>query len=327
MLFPIPECPVRSGPSGPPLVSVIIPSYNHREFVTSAVESVIGQSYKNFELIVVDDGSSDGSAELLTRLAGKYNFTFLTRENKGLPATLNEAIRLSNGKFISLLASDDQFSCCKLETLVQALESRGENFAVAFGDALFMDSYGKSINYRHKDKEYGNFIRFYTDAAGQVVDLREHRLYRSLLENNFIPAMSALIRKDALLAVGLFDEEIALEDWNMWLKLARNYSFIYCDGDLARYRMHESNSIRTNRKRFFCEALLILERERDYSIKNGFSSEWNVNYYRTAYFLLEGFGPAEFSKHFPLRRIPELIYYNLVRLANKYRQSIFRGNG
>ena len=90
------------------LVSIIIPCYNHINYVEESILSVLGQSYSDIELIVIDDGSTDGSAELLERLSREYKFRLYIQENCGLTETLNKAIfGYAKGDFIQLLASDD----------------------------------------------------------------------------------------------------------------------------------------------------------------------------------------------------------------------------
>ena len=84
-----------------PLVSVVVPCYNHEKYVKETIESIVNQTYKNIELIVIDDGSKDNSVKVIQELADKYGFTFIHRPNKGLSATLNEGIRLSKGKYFN----------------------------------------------------------------------------------------------------------------------------------------------------------------------------------------------------------------------------------
>ena len=98
-----------------PLVSVIIPSYNHEQYVTKAIKSVFSQTYKNIELIVIDDGSKDHSVKKILELKKRYPFKFIARKNKGLASTLNEAIKLAKGVYITFLASDDYYLPQRIE--------------------------------------------------------------------------------------------------------------------------------------------------------------------------------------------------------------------
>ncbi len=105
------------------LVSVIIPCFNHEEYVKTAIESVIFQTHKRVELKVVDDGSSYRSPEVISSLADKYGFKFIRQSNLGICKTLNKAIRLSQGHFIAILASDDYWYNEKLEKQLGAMAS------------------------------------------------------------------------------------------------------------------------------------------------------------------------------------------------------------
>ena len=105
-----------------PLVSVIVPCYNHEKYVEETIESIVNQTYENIELIVIDDGSKDASPQIIEELSKKYNFKFIHRSNKGLSATLNEGIRLSQGKYISVCASDDKLKLDKIEKQVKFME-------------------------------------------------------------------------------------------------------------------------------------------------------------------------------------------------------------
>src|SRR5690349_13476521 len=97
-----------------PLVSVIVPSYNHEKFITECVESIMQQTYKNFELTVIDDGSRDGSRDILKQLQDKYGFNLVLQENIGLTSTLNKGIQnWGTGKYISFCASDDYWALDK----------------------------------------------------------------------------------------------------------------------------------------------------------------------------------------------------------------------
>ena len=104
-------------------MSVVVPSYNHAQFLRAALESVFRQSYRNIELIVIDDGSRDGSPQLTREILGECPFShrFTARENRGAPVTLNEAIRQSTGDYVNVLNSDDCFEPTRIEEMVEAV--------------------------------------------------------------------------------------------------------------------------------------------------------------------------------------------------------------
>ena len=105
-----------------PLVSIIVPSYNHEKFIGDAIESLLNQTYKNFEIIVVDDGSDDESLKIIKKFEDKNNFFYSSQTNQGICRTLNRAIKeFSKGEYISLIASDDIWHLSKLEFQVKEI--------------------------------------------------------------------------------------------------------------------------------------------------------------------------------------------------------------
>ena len=132
-----------------PLVSVVIPCYNHEQFVQDCIQSVIDQTYENIELIIIDDGSKDNSIqkiqEKITVCEKRFvNFKFIYRKNKGLCATLNEAILLCSGKYLSLIASDDQMLPEKTSIQVEYMNS-DSNIIAHMGGVYWIDEDSKII--------------------------------------------------------------------------------------------------------------------------------------------------------------------------------------
>jgi alpha-1,3-rhamnosyltransferase len=204
-----------------PLVSVVVPCYNHEKYVTETIESIINQTYKNIELIVIDDGSKDNSVDIIQKLADKYGFTFIHRPNKGLAATLNEGIKLSKGKYFSAIASDDILMPKKIEHQVNFMEVNTQ-YGMCYGKMLYFED---SIE---NTSEYPN-----SDTQGWI--------FEELFHASFIPAPSVLIRKDVLLDVGGYDESLWIEDWDMWLRIAQKYQIGFIDEYFTYYRRHETN--------------------------------------------------------------------------------------
>ncbi|MBT4520454.1 MAG: glycosyltransferase [Halieaceae bacterium] len=300
-----------------PLVSVIIPSYNHKPYVESAILSVLNQSYRNTELIVIDDGSTDGSAEFLTELNKEHPFIFLSQKNRGLSKTLNRGISMAKGSYLSLLASDDVFLPHKLETLVAAMEQSERDVAVVCGDAAFMDGDGHPVERASGNNRYATFINYY-QAAFPAIDIKgAFGSYRTLIYNNHIPAMSALMRRSAVEDIGLFSEDKALEDWCLWLRMARRFSIRYIDDVVARYRVYEANSSITLSMRLTLDALDLLDREKPFCVQRDCLREWRDNYYRTLFTLLEKGEIVRVLRRLRLRDIPSFLTHNFLRIISK----------
>lgn len=211
-----------------PLVSMCIPVYNHEKFVRASIESIIAQSYINIELIIIDDGSTDASVDIIASLLDQCHdrfvrFKFLTRANVGVSATLNEGLEWSRGKYFSGLASDDIICPGKTKVLVKHLQSRPNCIGV-FGSIHLIDDNGVRTGFRRRPGVY---------------TFRDIFLLRAEL-----PALASMLRREELLKVGGFDVSTRIEDWEMWLKLTHtNNTYLEVIPDLlAEYRQHPANT-------------------------------------------------------------------------------------
>ncbi|MDI6792170.1 MAG: glycosyltransferase family 2 protein [bacterium] len=207
-----------------PKVSVIIPTYNYASFIAEAVESVLDQTFKDLEIIVVDDGSTDTTRDILKRFEGKI--TYLYQENQGAPAARNKGIKAAQGKYIGLLDADDFWMPEKLEIQVPILDQEPEVGLV------YANVY--NINLLQGNQFLGRVSK--KGLRGEP--------FHELLKGNFIPSPSVLVRRACFEKVGLFDENLgrlAAQDWDMWLRIARVYKVAYVDRPLANYRFHDRN--------------------------------------------------------------------------------------
>lgn len=209
-----------------PLVSIIIPSYNHAAYIEQTIASVLQQTYRNIELIVIDDGSRDESPQLLASLAAQHGFRLELQANQGLSRTLNRGIALATGKYLCTVGSDDILMLDKTEKQVAFMEAHAQ-IAVCGGNQLVIDSDGVVINKRQ---------RFHPARELNFDDI-------FLSRKTLIPASSAMMRRDVLLREGGYDPDIPLEDMYMWFKLtARGHTIAALNDVLIYYRKHESNS-------------------------------------------------------------------------------------
>ena len=214
--------------SNKPLVTGLIPSYNHAKYIKESIQSMIDQDYENMEMIIIDDGSSDNSIEIIESMIPLCKkrfkrFEFRHRENKGVSATLNEGIMWSKGKYLSPLASDDMAMPNKTSYLVDKLEKSGHK--AAFGSVTDMMN-GKLI-------------------FGEKSQKTIYKFYDLFLLKKFIHGTASLINIDALKNSGLYNEDIAVEDLYMWLKLTEDGSNLICYPKvLAKYRTHDNNTVK-----------------------------------------------------------------------------------
>lgn len=214
------DCELRSTREDP-LVSIIVPSYNHVHYIEKCILSILNQSYRNFELTVIDDGSNDGSPELLATLALKYGFRAIFQENRGVAHTLNRGIKeFSKGSYISFCASDDYWCENKLKIQVQFLESHPK-IPMCYGKNYVVDEIDNSLPKRTTARNYG---------------LRGGWIFDDLLLCRFHPPVNYMFRKCVFDEVGLYREGIYTEDFYMNLRIARKYKIGYIDEYLAYYR-------------------------------------------------------------------------------------------
>lgn len=215
-----------------PLVSVVIPSYNHERFIEEAVRSVWLQTYPNVELIVIDDGSKDGSVEILNQLykISPITMHLISRANQGLCKTLNEGIRYASGEFIAVVASDDRMLANKISDLYAVIMN---DLKISF---VYADYY--YIN------ESGLRLRKISDEKNLNPD---NKFLSILLVESFYHVSSALFRKSSLVQVEYFDESLSFEDYDMLLKLLIIGEAKYVDVPVFEYRlMDNENSLSRN---------------------------------------------------------------------------------
>ncbi len=206
-----------------PKVSVIVPTYNRAHFLGEAVRSVLAQTFSDLELVVVDDGSTDGTPDVL-RAVSDGRLRCLRQENRGVSAALNAGIRAARGASIARLDSDDVWLPELLEIETAALDARPE-VGVVYARAQAMDRDGAPL-----PCFWGSAERF----PGEPL--------QSLLHGDFTCTVTSLARRACFERVGLYDESLRVgEDWHMWLRVARHFQFGFVDRVLARVRRHEGN--------------------------------------------------------------------------------------
>jgi glycosyltransferase involved in cell wall biosynthesis len=217
-----------------PLVTIGIPSYNYGHYILETLESIARQDYKNMEIIVVDDCSTDDSLPIIKNWIKKYegSKTFLLKENKqnlGLTKVCNLLLNNARGKYFQPLDADDVLMPGKISRQVQLLEEN-DQAAIVYSNAYVInekgivteDSYLGRIHYE-KDKM----------PSGFILD--------RLLEFNFVCLPTVLIDTDRAREMGGFNEDLQVQDYYMWLKLAERYEILYMNEITAKYRVHAAS--------------------------------------------------------------------------------------
>ena len=206
-------------------VSVVVPSYNHAQFIGSCLRSIIKQSLPPLELIVIDDGSVDGSPQMIEEILKTCPFRseLIARENRGLCATLNQGLALTKGDYFAYLASDDiwlpQFLAARVELL-----SRRQNAVLAYGHAYLIDAQNNIV-----------------DSSADWADYTDGDARSMLLRTTAPMSPTVVYRREALVQCG-WNEATKLEDFELYLKLCLKGEFAFDARVLSAWRWHDANT-------------------------------------------------------------------------------------
>lgn len=209
-----------------PLVSVLMPAYNHEKYVEASVRSIWAQTYPNTELIVVDDGSRDETPAILRRLAAESPIPMRVevQSNSGTTRTMNRAFSLARGEYITLTASDDLYLPHHVQTLIDALRNAPPGTGLAFGDLYVLDERGQRL---------GRYLNPNTRRDGDIYE-------DLLLRRWMVPALAAMMPAAVFREIGGYNESSQVDDLELLLRITRKYQVVYVDSCLAEYRGHHS---------------------------------------------------------------------------------------
>jgi len=231
-----------------PLVTVIVVSYNHSKYIQENLDSIKNQTYKNIQLIVGDDASSDNSVEVFSNWLKDNIYTAVTNfhtENTGLATMLNECIELAEGKYIKIIAADDYLHPESIESCVNALENSGEDFGMVFTDFWTIDDDNKPVDFflNYENKDFFNPDNSLKDDQ--------------LVKYNCIVAPTVLMRTETLLETGKYNPSLILEDHDRWLKINEIKKICFINKKLAYYRVLPTSITGTRHERMMEEDLYI----------------------------------------------------------------------
>lgn len=205
-----------------PRVSVVIPTYDHARYLRYALDSVINQGYANLEVIVIDDGSNDGTAALVKPYGSKINYIY--KENGGTPSALNLGLSLVTGKYVCWLSADDVLIGEKVAKQVGLMES-DPSLGFSYTSFVVIDSTG--------NQQYEVNSPYFSDRQEMVT---------KLMEGCFINGSSVMMRSSALEKIGNFDESLPqAHDYDLWFRFLRHYSCGFLEEHLLAYRWHGEN--------------------------------------------------------------------------------------
>lgn len=214
--------------SSDPLVSVVIAAYNAEAFISDALDSIQAQTYRHFEVIVVDDGSSDRTAEIVRSYSHTDDrFRLVQQKNSGVAASRNLAIQQSSGKYIAPIDADDIWYPERLEKHVRCLEASDESVGLVYSWSMYLTESGS--------------IRAYS-PFGQLGPVEGNVLAILVFYNFLDNASTAMFRRSCIDAVGNYNTELkTCEDWDLYVRIAERYQFAIVPEYLIGYRQYSGS--------------------------------------------------------------------------------------
>jgi glycosyltransferase involved in cell wall biosynthesis len=225
-----------------PLVTVIIPAYNAARFIRPTIDSVLDQTFQDFEFLVVDDGSTDETADVVRAYGTRIRY--LWKPNGGQSSSRNVGIREARGEFIAFLDHDDLWYPEKLARQVALMQASPSLGVVTTGSVLFDDQ-----------GDLETEIPVLPESSGPAL------LARLLLGNVIGSCSKVLVRAACFRELGAFDEELRMaEDWEMWYRIATRYDIVAIPEPLIRYRIHAGNFSSSSARLNLANELVFLQR-------------------------------------------------------------------
>jgi len=229
------------------MLTLVIVNYNQGYLFEDCLRSIYDQKLSDVDLIVIDDRSGDNSVELMESLLAEYKVkaTFIKNEvNQGICANLNLALSIARGKYFSFIAADDWVEKDCHINMITALEGADDNVATVYGDC-------KVVN-ENKQLLFKSYIEhFRSDLQAPP----HGDIFEDLLKGNFLPANVTMSKTEVLKKLGGFDENLKLEDYDMWLRVSRKYKFLFASNAIGYYRVLENSLIRRLGSRKFEDSI------------------------------------------------------------------------
>lgn len=219
-----------------PTVSIIMPCFNHARYIYDAIDSILSQDYSDFELLVTDDLSTDGSRPIILDYAKRDQrvIPLLHSKNEGEAKSRNDALLKARGEFIAFCDSDDMWEPNKLSFQLDSFD-RNPEVGVVHSDSIIIDGNGKPTGEKFSELHQKGMKR-----SGD--------LFHQLCLRNFINVPTVMFRKKCLVEAGFEVDFRYLTDWIYWARIAKNHTFLFSDTTLARYRVHDGSTANDRKK-------------------------------------------------------------------------------
>jgi len=256
-----------------PKLSVVVPSYNHQDYISETLKSLENQTFQDFEIIVVDDGSTDRTVEAVKSFPSRARI--FTQENQGVVAARNRGVSLTKGEYICFVDSDDVVLSDRFARQVAILDSDAE-VGLVFADALIIDSKGKQI---------GKFSDVYPVVPGDVAEML-------VLHYCFTPMITVMVRTEVLEKAGPFEKPGPISDYIKWIEVAHLSKVYYDPKPLGCWRRHQRSTSKNVRqeKKYAQTRMMIRKILRKYprlkaEVGNNIVKKFSRSYFLTGFFL------------------------------------------
>lgn len=214
-----------------PLISIITPTYNRADFIEQAVDSVLGQTYANFELLIVDDGSTDNTRELLAPALEDPRVYYFHQENQGQSVARNLALSHAKGDFVCFLDSDNYWPTGKLEHQVELFRQHPD-YDVIYGDIIVIDEKGEEVSRKNMKRYSGHIARY-------------------MIRDNCVSMNTAMARRRCFNELGAMSgERRVADDYDLWLRFSARFRFLYVPEFFAYYRVMDDQISSDKTRRF-----------------------------------------------------------------------------
>jgi glycosyltransferase involved in cell wall biosynthesis len=232
-------------------VSIVIPSYNRAVTLSYCLDSIVNQTYQNFEIIVVDDGSADNTKDIVLEYKNKCDITYIKQENLGAQAARNRGIFESKYDWIAFQDSDDEWLPNKMEIQMKILSEND------FNPYIFL--YSQCYVFREDEQKTSLWI---------LPNFSDKETYKNLLIKSAPMFQSLLTSKKALLEIGCLDEEVkSFQEWETSIRLSRICKCVYIDQPLFIYNLHSGETISKDNKKYIEGYIYILNKYKDEIVK------------------------------------------------------------
>lgn len=274
----------------PALVSVLIPAYNHGLYVQETLASIKRQTYPYLEIIIINDGSTDNTSEVIESFSRQHSgdfvrFVFINKQNGGISATLNQCVAIARGEFIFIIASDDVIADDQaIEKLVNFI-ALSPDAGVVCGDASFIDRNGAPISIASAGAEFTSFVQLNFPRSKSIDCEKDFGTYQSFLYGNYIPP-GPLIRTSMYALHGKYIETDIVEDYSFWLRVSRRHRILLCHETLVHYRIHPTSTNFRKRRKILLESAKLLLNEVAHARETGNMAHWTRSTIHTGIHLL-----------------------------------------